>query len=41
MISGYRDISDEQEMKMTKNLYVHKIKEIKYLFFHMYIIRLF
>ena len=29
MLSGYRDISDEQEMKMTKILYVDKLKEIK------------
>ena len=41
LLSGYRDISEEQEMKMTKKLYVHKIKEItckcQLLFVHIYL----
>ena len=40
----YRDISDKQEMKITKILNVHKLNEIKYqvvLFHCMYIIHLF
>ena len=36
LLSGYRDISDEQEMKMTKILFVHKIMTINF-FSYMYI----